>query len=204
MPTKAFYELDADKKQILIEAAIQEFASLPYEKVSMFKIAQNAGVSRSGLYYYFKDKDDIYRYITEQMFKPFLKRIREKPRLDPFALSRDFFIFFARYKNTEREALLRQTLYNARSMDMETMISHIRAVRSEKEFGDLASLVDLSSLKVSSADELMTLFVLVQTVSVRLLFALLDNDLSFDKALEQLDRTFNLLRYGFMKEQIPM
>ncbi len=204
MPTQAFYELDADKKQSLIEAAVREFASLPYEKASMFKIAQNAGVSRSGLYYYFKDKEDVYRYITEQLYQPFVELIREEPRLDPFSLSRDFFIFFARYKNTEREDLLRQTLYNARSIDLESFLSHIQAMRSENPLEDLLPRIDLSSLKVTSADECVLLFVLLQTIAVRLLFAYLDGKLSFDKALEQIDRTFDLLRYGFVKQEISV
>lgn len=202
MPTQAFFELDADKKQSLIEAAVQEFASLPYEKVSMFKIAQNAGVSRSGLYYYFKDKEDIYRYITEQLYQPFVELIQENPRLDPFALSRDFFIFFARYKNTEREALLRQTLYNVRSMEMQTLLSHMQPMRSENPLENLLSIIDRSSLKITSADECMLLHILVQTVSVRMLFAYLGDDLTYEQALERLDQSFDLLRYGYMKQEI--
>lgn len=199
MPTQAFYELDETRQQSLVEAAIQEFANLPYDKVSMFKIAQNAGVSRSGLYYYFKDKADIYRYLTDQLYKPFLKRIQSKQRLDPFALSRDFFIFFASYQRTEREALLKQMLYNTRAMDMETIISHLHAMHSGKEFEDMASVIDLSSLKPISNNELMGLFILLQTVAVRLLLIHLDGKSTFDSALEQLDRTFDLLRYGFIE-----
>lgn len=69
---------------------------------------------------------------------------------------------------------------------------------------DLLPRIDLSSLKVTSADECVLLFVLLQTIAVRLLFAYLDGKLSFDKALEQIDRTFDLLRYGFVKQEISV
>lgn len=152
-----------------------------------------------------KGKEDIYRFITEQLYQPFVELIREKPRLDPFSLSREFFIFFARYKNTAQEALLRQALYNARSMNLEALLNHIPAMRSEENsMDDLASRLDRSSLKVTSADECVLLFVLLQTVAVRLLFAYLNGKVSFEKALVQIDQTFDLLRYGFVKQEISV
>ena len=59
MPAEAFFKLEKEKQNILLKSAVKEFSSLPYAKVSVFKIAQNAQVSRSGFYYYFKDKADI-------------------------------------------------------------------------------------------------------------------------------------------------
>lgn len=49
-----------------------------------------------------------------------------------------------------------------------------------------------------SADELMGLFILLQTVAVRLLLAHLDDEMTLESALTQLDRTFDFLRYGFI------
>ena len=54
MPNEAFFHLEDGKKQVLLKSAIAEFSALPYEKVSIFKIAEKAGISRSGFYYYFK------------------------------------------------------------------------------------------------------------------------------------------------------
>ena len=86
MPTEAFFHLEEQKKMVLLESAVSEFSALPYEKVSIFKIAQNAGVSRSGFYYYFKDKEDIYKYLIDQIKEEFMTELgKDKRRYDIFA-----------------------------------------------------------------------------------------------------------------------
>ena len=43
----------------IIEAAINEFVEKDYENTSMESIAMRAGLTKGGLYYHFKSKDDI-------------------------------------------------------------------------------------------------------------------------------------------------
>ncbi len=63
MPPEAFYKLPPDKKHAILDAAEQEFSAHSYDKVSVFNIARNAGMSRSGLYYYISGKEDIYQFM---------------------------------------------------------------------------------------------------------------------------------------------
>lgn len=63
MPTERFYHLPEAKKKIIREAAIEEFTKVPFEKVSINKIIQSAGISRGSFYTYFEDKRDVLRYI---------------------------------------------------------------------------------------------------------------------------------------------
>ena len=67
MPTEAFYKLQPDKKRVILDAAEQEFSAHSYDKVSVFNIARNAGMSRSGFYYYFSGKEDIYQLILFEL-----------------------------------------------------------------------------------------------------------------------------------------
>lgn len=63
MPTERFYHLPEVKKAVIREAAIEEFSRVPFEKASINKIIQNAGISRGSFYTYFEDKRDVLRYI---------------------------------------------------------------------------------------------------------------------------------------------
>ncbi len=65
MPTERFYRLPEAKKQIIREAAIKEFARVPFDKASINQIIQNADISRGSFYTYFEDKQDVVRYIFE-------------------------------------------------------------------------------------------------------------------------------------------
>ena len=46
MPTERFYRLPEAKKQVIRQAAIKEFARVPFEKASINQIIQNADISR--------------------------------------------------------------------------------------------------------------------------------------------------------------
>ena len=63
MPTERFYKLAEEKKKAIRDAAMEECIRVPFEKVSINKIIQNAGISRGSFYTYFEDKRDLVRYI---------------------------------------------------------------------------------------------------------------------------------------------
>lgn len=65
MPTERFYRLPEAKKHVIRQAAIKEFARVPFEKASINQIIQNADISRGSFYTYFEDKQDVVRYIFE-------------------------------------------------------------------------------------------------------------------------------------------
>lgn len=63
MPTDRFARLPAEKKESIRMAAISEFTRVPFEKVSINKIVQNADISRGSFYTYFEDKRDLLQYV---------------------------------------------------------------------------------------------------------------------------------------------
>lgn len=69
MPTERFYNLPAGKKKLILDATVEEFTRVPYEKVSINKIIKNAGISRGSFYTYFADKDDVLGYLFEESFE---------------------------------------------------------------------------------------------------------------------------------------
>ncbi len=65
MPTERFYNLPAEKKKLICNAAMEEFIRVPFEKASINKIIKTAGISRGSFYTYFTDKRDVLGYIFE-------------------------------------------------------------------------------------------------------------------------------------------
>lgn len=57
------------KKNELIEAALDEFITNNYDNASLNKIIKNAGISKGMFYYYFEDKEALYKYIHESAYK---------------------------------------------------------------------------------------------------------------------------------------
>lgn len=57
-----------ETKERLIESARAEFTEKGYMKASLRKICADAGVTTGALYFFFKDKEDLFAAIVEQPF----------------------------------------------------------------------------------------------------------------------------------------
>ena len=62
-------EKDNSTKDKIISAAIDLFAELPYEEVSVAQICKNAGVSNGIIYTYFKNKIELFQYLLEEVIR---------------------------------------------------------------------------------------------------------------------------------------
>ena len=59
-----------DTKTRLIEAASREFAARGYDGASLRQICASAGVTTGALYFFFKNKEDLFRTVVEPVVEP--------------------------------------------------------------------------------------------------------------------------------------
>lgn len=55
-----FYQLEPQKQMDIINAGIEYFARFEYKKASTEDIARRAGISKSLLFHYFKNKETFF------------------------------------------------------------------------------------------------------------------------------------------------
>ncbi|WP_343250888.1 TetR/AcrR family transcriptional regulator [Diplocloster hominis] len=67
MPTSTFENLSSQKKERIIEAAIDEFARYRYSDASINRIVKAAGIPRGSFYQYFSGKEDLYMLIINKI-----------------------------------------------------------------------------------------------------------------------------------------
>ncbi len=70
-----FKNIDPEKRDKIINAALTEFAQNGFEKASTNEIVKNAGISRGLLYHYFKDKEELYEVLTRYAIETFVGKI---------------------------------------------------------------------------------------------------------------------------------
>jgi AcrR family transcriptional regulator len=58
----------ADRETVILDAAFRAFAGYGFKRVSMEDIAQGAGLSRTALYQHFRNKEDIFRSLSQRHF----------------------------------------------------------------------------------------------------------------------------------------
>jgi AcrR family transcriptional regulator len=93
MPKQTFFNLPKEKRDRIIAAAKEVFSKNSYEEASINQIVKLAQIPRGSFYQYFADKDDLYGYLSSQMFLWLINAARQKlPECDydPFKLSEQF------------------------------------------------------------------------------------------------------------------
>lgn len=91
MPKSTFFNLDQNKKDRIIEAAIDEFAANSFHKASITNIIKNAEIASGSFYQYFEGKEDLYRYLLDILVERKLKYLDQVVMSNPNELS--FFNF---------------------------------------------------------------------------------------------------------------
>ena len=89
MPTATFYRLPEEKRERLLQACWGELTRVRFTDVSINRIIAAAHIPRGSFYQYFDDKEDLIRYLLEDMrqyFIALLQGILEETGGDLFAL----------------------------------------------------------------------------------------------------------------------
>ena len=61
-----FFSLPEEKQQAIINAGFRVFSQNTYKKSPVSEIAAEAGISKSLLFYYFRNKKELYLFLWEK------------------------------------------------------------------------------------------------------------------------------------------
>jgi len=70
-------KLSRDKEELILQAAQRRFAAYSYSKVTMDEIAEDIGMAKASLYYYFPTKEAIFRSVVQHEQEEFLAQVKE-------------------------------------------------------------------------------------------------------------------------------
>ena len=67
MPTTTWANLDATKREKILQAAMREFGARGFSAGSINVIAREAGIAKGSVFQYFVDKADLYAHVSEHV-----------------------------------------------------------------------------------------------------------------------------------------
>ena len=76
-------EVENPKREAILIAASRLFRQYGYRRTSMEDIAKETGMSRPSVYSYFKNKDEVFRSLSERIHENALSETRKKLGADP-------------------------------------------------------------------------------------------------------------------------
>ncbi len=101
-----FESLPEERREAILGAAIETFGRSDYKGASTESIAAKAGISKGLLFFYFKNKKELYLYIVEHLIERVSKIVVD----DGFYEIDDFFELFY-YTATRKRAMLEKIPY---------------------------------------------------------------------------------------------
>ena len=166
MPTERFYRLPEAKKHTIREAAMKEFARVPFEKASINQIIHNADISRGSFYTYFEDKQDVVRYLFEESsnkMKQLCQRELETNHGDYFAMMEQLFEYSVKSMQDSEDMLhVAKNVFsyeeNARIIGMTGFPSPAEVEKTDGPIRWLFSMVDKQRLRWKDFEHFVSLF----------------------------------------------
>lgn len=83
MPKQTFFNLTDEKRNLILELAIEEFSSQDFKNASITNIVAKAGIAKGSFYQYFEDKRDLYFYLIELASAEKKRFLTQSPPPDP-------------------------------------------------------------------------------------------------------------------------
>lgn len=91
MPKQTFLNLPEEKRNNIINAAVDEFAEYGLENASTNRIVENSAISKGSFYQYFEDKQDVFMYLLTVLEREKMEYFNGK---HPPSMNMDTFQYF--------------------------------------------------------------------------------------------------------------
>lgn len=86
---QTFLKIPQAKRELIIQACVEEFGTHGYEQGSTDRIIKKAGISKGGLYEYISSKKDLYLYIVDHVYSSLYDFIQQRIKAETLTLPPD-------------------------------------------------------------------------------------------------------------------
>lgn len=206
MPKKTFYNLTAEKQEVIMCAARKEFARVPLAEASIAQIIKEADIARGSFYQYFEDKDDLFMEIAAQEGKEKLTVFIKLLMASQGDLLKAIEVFFEQYINnldTEENKNLQRNIFLSMNEKMRNkMVPAHREHPCRKEFRDVIEAIDQTKLGLRSEKEFKYLGKMLNGILFRLLTQFLNDITSKEECLAIFHFEMDIIKRGILSRQL--
>lgn len=205
IPTQTFFNLDEDKRERILQAAVDEFAINSYEHAKLSNIIRVANIPRGSLYQYFEDKFDLINYIFEivkQKKMDYMKDLLPNPEDKPFlVLFRELFITGAKFamenpkyvqvmtnELSSNSEVFERVLKDGIELANQYYISYIKADQAKGRIREDIDPVVFANMVID-----LTMNVTISKLTPG------QKEIDYDDMIERITKTINIIEHGVMK-----
>lgn len=213
MPKQTFLNLPREKRETIMNAAVEEFADYGLENASTNRIVKNSGIAKGSFYQYFEDKQDVFLHlldvIEQQEMEFFKDRHPPSTNLDTFHYFRwmvktgmEFGLSHPRMVQAAWRVLLGEGLYYGKSFDQyrqKTKQVLTTMIKEAIERGEVDPSVDveLAVMVMETWSNAITTYVLNEGMKQKDILKWMRSP----KTQETIDKLLYVMEYGLRKTE---
>ncbi|MFT9493464.1 TetR/AcrR family transcriptional regulator [Anaerosolibacter sp.] len=202
MPKSTFFNLPEEKREKIMESAIDEFAQYSYQKGSINRIVERAEIAKGSFYQYFEDKKDLFKYILEKSGEEkmvYLTHIiGDLDKLDFFHTIRELYIGGIRFgqEHPKLAAIADRFMKDADQQLMEEMFGDSKG-KSQMVFqGLLLKGIERGEVDPKIDVELVAMLIASMSLSISEYFLKEKNTGNLMDMMEVLDKMLYVIEHG--------
>lgn len=213
MPKQTFFNLPQEKRDSIINAAVEEFAEFGLENASTNRIVKNSGIAKGSFYQYFEDKQDVFLYmldVIEKMETEYFKNIHPPDNnMDTFHYYRwmvkagmEFGLAHPRMIQAAWRVLLGEGFYYGKNLEgyrNKTTQALTTMIKLAKERGEVDPSVDveLAVMIMETFSNAITTYVLTEGMKQKDVLKWMRSP----KTQETIDKLLYVMEYGLRKTE---
>lgn len=213
MPKQTFFNLPEEKREIIFNAAVEEFAQYGLENASTNRIVKNSGIAKGSFYQYFEDKQDVFMHmldVIEQKERDFFK---DKPppgnNMDTFHFFRwmvktgmEFGLSHPRMIQAAWRILLGEGLYYGKNFDeyrqkTKQVLTEMIKLAIDRGEVDASVDVELAVMVMETWSNAITTYMLTEGMKQKDILKWMRSP----KTQEKIDKLLYVMEYGLRKTE---
>lgn len=201
VPKETFYNLQEEKRSMILQIAIEEFEQKGFHKASISNMVKEAGIAKGSFYQYFSDKKDLFKYILDQTAmdkEKYLRGILDNvEELDFFDMLRKLYIAGIQYsKDHPKEARIVNDLINGTNQLKEEMLGDV--LKKGEEFYEGLLQLGIKQGTISPKIDVRLVAIMINDLSTSLSEHYLKdaNNQELDTFMKWIDQMLYVLKNG--------
>lgn len=203
MPSETFKNLDENKKQRLIKAAIEEFSRVSFSEASINNIINNAKISRGSFYMYFENKDDLFKYILnfhKQKFNELIKINLKKNNGDIKRAFGDMFDDIINYISKNNVDFFKNVFLNMNYMNQNYIVPR-KEDYSKKNINEFSEYVNQDILNINEKVTLSDIFEILLGITITAIIHSIIGKVPIEIIKDKYMKKLELVCYGIYRKE---
>ncbi|PGA01363.1 TetR/AcrR family transcriptional regulator [Bacillus wiedmannii] len=203
MPKQTFFNLEREKKELLIQAAMKEFSRVPLFEASISNIIKDAGIPRGSFYQYFEDKEDVFFFLLNDHSKrdneKFISILKENEG-DLFDSYIELYQYMLeKFKNLENRNFFRNAFLNMNYKVENTFTRNMNEDNHKNRLSEIMVLINKEKLNITEEREIFHVMKIITAVTFHNLIQNFAKEIPFDESVKNYTLEISLLKKGLYK-----